>query len=97
MEEIMGLSPAGRAVGVGSGMDALLGSRIATPGLRVWCGPLPHGFGPGPWCLAARSVGAWWFENWIVDASKKVSFDSFLVVDFVSNSKFFLLFVSIVL
>ena len=49
-------------------MDALLGSRIATPG-----------FLPGaircPSCLGAGRVparwrgGAWWLENWIVDAS----------------------------
>ncbi|PJM78728.1 hypothetical protein CUU80_07050 [Bifidobacterium scaligerum] len=53
-----------------SGADALLGSRIATPRLVVsvrfdapWVRPV--GLVPA-WSFP---VGAWWLENWIVDAS----------------------------
>ena len=78
---------------VRGGMDALLGSRIATPG-----------FLPGaircPSCLGAGRVparwrgGAWWLENWIVDASKTRVFCVFVLL-LISNRT--LLFVSIVL
>ena len=53
----------------GSGMGMLLGSRTATP--RVFCGAVRCPCvvaGPG-WLVG--SCGAWWFENWIVDASKR--------------------------
>lgn len=60
----------GRPVGMsGSGMGMLLGSRTATP--RVFCGAVRCPCvvaGPG-WLVG--SCGAWWFENWIVDASKR--------------------------
>ena len=54
----------------GSGMGMLLGSRTATP--QVFCGAVrcPHGVGLFPSGLAG-TCGAWWFENWIVDASKR--------------------------
>ena len=71
--------------GCRGGMDALLGSRIATPG-----------FLPGaircPSCLGAGRVparwrgGAWWLENWIVDASKTRVLNLCFAVDFESNS-----------
>ena len=71
--------------GCRGGMDALLGSRIATPG-----------FLPGaircPSCLGAGRVparwrgGAWWLENWIVDASKTMVLNLCFAVDFESNS-----------
>ena len=74
MEDVVGFAlPVVRWVR--GGMDALLGSRIATPG-----------FLPGaircPSCLGAGRVparwrgGAWWLENWIVDASKARVFES---------------------
>ena len=53
----------------GSGMGMLLGSRTATP--QVFCGAVRCPCvvaGPG-WLVG--SCGAWWFENWIVDASKR--------------------------
>lgn len=60
VEEIMGLSPAGRAVGVGSGMDALLGSRIATPEVILGCDSLPHGSGRRD---CSRAVRGWWVRG----------------------------------
>lgn len=75
VEEIMGFRFVRRGMFRGGGADALLGSRIATPG-----------FLPGaircPSCLGAGRVparwrgGAWWLENWIVDASKTRVFES---------------------
>ena len=47
----------------------LLGSRTATP--QVFCGAVRCPCvvaGPG-WLVG--SCGAWWFENWIVDASNE--------------------------
>ena len=85
MEDVVGFAlPVVRWVR--GGMDALLGSRIATPG-----------FLPGaircPSCLGAGRVparwrgGAWWLENWIVDASKtRVFLNLCFAVDFESNS-----------
>ena len=49
--------------------DALLGSRTATPVPRGWVGFVPargRGLLVGSWFVGR----AWWFENWIVDASK---------------------------
>ena len=53
----------------GSGMGMLLGSRTATPRVIVarfdahaWWPVLGGGL---------ETCGAWWFENWIVDASKR--------------------------
>ena len=69
VEEIMGFwIPFG---GPGSGMGMLLGSRTATRDLwsrAVFRMPLAGRRGPvGLWVGSGR--GAWWFENWIVDAS----------------------------
>ena len=53
----------------GSGMGMLLGSRTATP--RVIVARFDaHAWRPvlGGWL---ETCGAWWFENWIVDASKR--------------------------
>ena len=54
----------------GSGMGMLLGSRTATRDL-VACG-FPDAPGGTPLACGPRAGscrGAWWFENWIVDAS----------------------------
>ena len=55
----------------GSGAGMLLGSRTATRDLwsrAVFRMPLAGRRGPvGLWVGSGR--GAWWFENWIVDAS----------------------------
>lgn len=67
----------------GSGMGMLLGSRTATP--RVFCGAVRCpcvAAGPG-WLVG--SCGAWWFENWIVDASKR-NFGFFLLIAISPNS-----------
>ena len=54
----------------GSGMGMLLGSRTATRDL-VACGfpDVPLGGRPAGVPCPDRCLGAWWFENWIVDAS----------------------------
>ena len=69
VEEIMGSwIPFG---GPGSGVNMLLGSRTATR--DVWSRAvfrMPLAGRRGPVGLRAGSCrGAWWFENWIVDAS----------------------------
>ena len=67
----------------GSGMGMLLGSRTATP--QVFCGAVRCPCvvaGPG-WLVG--SCGAWWFENWIVDASKR-NFGFFLLIAISPNS-----------
>ena len=84
VEDVVGFAPP-VVRWVRGGMDALLGSRIATPG-----------FLPGaircPSCLGAGRVparwrgGAWWLENWIVDASKTMVLNLCFAVDFESNS-----------
>ena len=50
----------------------LLGSRTATRDL-VACGfpDVPLGGRPAGVPCPGRCLGAWWFENWIVDASKR--------------------------
>ena len=67
VEEIMGFwIPFG---GPGSGMGMLLGSRTATR-IRFGCvrfSGCPWRDAVGLWVGSGR--GAWWFENWIVDAS----------------------------
>ena len=73
VEEIMGFRiPFG---GPGSGMGMLLGSRTATRDLwsrAVFRMPLVGRRGPvGLWVGSWR--GAWWFENWIVDASNAMN------------------------
>lgn len=67
-----GPGPAGveKIIEVLCGMGMLLGSRIATPTFvgAIRCPSLrvsPDG--------VAGCVGAWWLENWIVDASKILS------------------------
>ena len=61
--------------GPGSGMGMLLGSRTATRDLwsrAVFRMPLVGRRGPvGLWVGSWR--GAWWFENWIVDASNAMN------------------------
>ena len=52
----------------------LLGSRTATRDL-VACG-FPDAPGGTPWACGPRAGsgrGAWWFENWIVDASNTMN------------------------
>lgn len=63
----------------------LLGSRTATPQV-CFCGAVrcPHGVGLFPSGLVG-SCGAWWFENWIVDASKR-NFGFFLLIAISPNS-----------
>ena len=78
----------------GSGMGMLLGSRTATP--RVFCGAVRCPCvvaGPG-WLVG--SCGAWWFENWILDASKR-NFGFFLLIAISPNSSLSLVSRSIVL
>ena len=78
----------------GSGMGMLLGSRTATP--QVFCGAVRCpcvAAGPG-WLVG--SCGAWWFENWIVDASKG-NFGFFLLIAISPNSSLSLVSRSIVL
>ena len=71
---------------VDAGVEEIMGLDVPSgcPGVVWVCfwapGPPPHGFfcgavrcpcvvaGPG-WLVG--SCGAWWFENWIVDASKR--------------------------
>ena len=68
----------------GSGMGMLLGSRTATPQV-CFCGAVRCPCvvaGPG-WLVG--SCGAWWFENWIVDASKG-NFGFFLLIAISPNS-----------
>ena len=62
----------------------LLGSRTATPQV-CFCGAVRCpcvAAGPG-WLVG--SCGAWWFENWIVDASKG-NFGFFLLIAISPNS-----------
>lgn len=47
----------------------LLGSRIATP-LLFWVAVLALGLQVEALLFLACVLGVWWFENWIVDASK---------------------------
>ena len=47
----------------------LLGSRIATP-LFVGVAVLALGLQVEAFWFLACVLGVWWFENWIVDASK---------------------------
>jgi len=68
VEEIVGLDG---PVPSGSGMGVLLGSRTATPQswivARFRC---PCGVAGVRWARGG-TCGAWRFENWIVDASKR--------------------------
>ena len=69
VEEIMGFRFVRRGMFRGSGADALLGSRIATPGFCLARFDARRACGPAV-CRSGRRGGAWWLENWIVDASK---------------------------
>ena len=82
VEEIMGSwIPFG---GPGSGMGMLLGSRTATR--DVWSRAvfrMPLAGRRWPVGLRAGSCrGAWWFENWIVDASNAGLLSCLLYRDF---------------
>lgn len=95
VEEIMGFRFVRRGMFRGGGADALLGSRIATPGFCLARFDARRAWGPAV-CRSGRRGGAWWLENWIVDASKTMVLNLCFAVDFESNS-IFLVFVSIVL
>ena len=69
VEEIMGFRFVRRGMFRGGGADALLGSRIATPGFCLARFDARRAWGPAV-CRSGRRGGAWWLENWIVDASK---------------------------
>ena len=72
--------------GCRGGADALLGSRIATPGFLPGAIRCPSCLGAGRVPVRWRG-GAWWLENWIVDASKtRVFLNLCFAVDFESNS-----------
>ena len=72
--------------GCRGGADALLGSRIATPGFCLARFDARRACGPAV-CRSGRRGGAWWLENWIVDASKTRFFLCLcFAVDFESNS-----------
>ena len=83
VEEVMGF--AGSSWGpAGSGMGMLLGSRTATR--DVWSRAvfrMPLAGRRWPVGLRAGSCrGAWWFENWIVDASNAGLLSCLLYRDF---------------
>ena len=83
VEEVMGF--AGSSWGLaGSGMGMLLGSRTATRDVwsrAVFRMPLAGRRRPcGPRVGSGR--GAWWFENWIVDASNAGLLSCLLYRDF---------------
>ena len=40
-------------------------------GVLSWCGSMPTWSRPVPLRGGLETCGAWWFENWIVDASKR--------------------------
>ena len=87
-----------RCCGCWCGRDQWLGWDSSRPGVVWVCfwapGPPPHNVccgavrcpcvvaGPG-WLVG--SCGAWWFENWIVDASKR-NFGFFLLIAISPNS-----------
>ena len=49
----------------------LLGSRTATPRRLAWLVFRAPCRSPVPWWgWVGSRAGAWWFENWIVDASR---------------------------
>ena len=62
----------------------LLGSRIATP-LLFGVAVLALGLQVEAFWFLACVLGVWWFENWIVDASKMRNFfcfDFFALINF---------------
>ena len=85
VEDVVGFAPP-VVRWVRGGMDALLGSRIATPGFCLARFDARRACGPAV-CRSGRRGGAWWLENWIVDASKTRFFLCLcFAVDFESNS-----------
>ena len=48
-------------------------------GVLSWCGSMPTWSRPVPLRGGLETCGAWWFENWIVDASKR-NFGFFLII-----------------
>ena len=74
VEDVVGFAPP-VVRWVRGGMDALLGSRIATPGFLSGAIRCPSCLGAGRVPARWRG-GAWWLENWIVDASKTRVFES---------------------
>ena len=89
VEEVMGF--AGSSWGpAGSGMGMLLGSRTATR--DVWSRAVfrmsPWGGRPAGVPCPDRFLGAWWFENWIVDASNAMIVSSFALSRFRQASSF---------
>ena len=51
----------------------------------LWCGSMPTWSRPVPLRGGLETCGAWWFENWIVDASKG-NFGFFLLIAISPNS-----------
>ena len=74
--------------GRGGGADALLGSRIATPGFCLARFDARRACGPAV-CRSGRRGGAWWLENWIVDASKTRVFCVFVLLLISNRTLFF--------
>ena len=69
VEEIMGLD-------VPSGCPGVVWVCFWAPGppphgVLSWCGSMPTWSRPVPLRGGLETCGAWWFENWIVDASKR--------------------------
>ena len=54
-------------------------------GVLSWCGSMPTWSRPVPLRGGLETCGAWWFENWIVDASKG-NFGFFLLIAISPNS-----------
>ena len=79
MEEISGLDA--RRVS-GSCADMLLGSRTATPQSWIVARFDAHAEWPVVLGMVGGTCGAWWFENWIVDASKRNVIVSFCLSRF---------------
>ena len=55
----------------GSCADMLLGSRTATPQSWIVARFDAHAEWPVVLGMVGGTCGAWWFENWIVDASNR--------------------------
>ena len=62
----------------------------------LWRGSMPTWSRPVPLRGGLETCGAWWFENWIVDASKR-NFGFFLLIAISPNSSLSLVSRSIVL
>ena len=66
----------------GSCADMLLGSRTATPQSWIVARFDAHAEWPVVLGMVGGTCGAWWFENWIVDASKRNVIVSFCLSRF---------------